>query len=241
MALRGQGVTHDEIPLLDPKTDQLHTAAIEGFDIGGGGKAKQAGDLDSRSIFRVDDHVDAQFLLEGGQLGGVFHVAHPGDDVLGAQPFGGQAADHVHLVHTGGGNDHVRRIRAGFPQGGDGSAVPLDAHHIQRLRGTPEGVVVGIDDGDVMLLLGEVLRQSEAYLTVSHDDDLQTKFILSGKTPHTFQLIIPHPMPGCKKQVLFCTKRPAGFEREGESRRFHRRKPRCGRSGAFVCGSGTAA
>ena len=168
-----QGVAADEVVLLHPKADKLHPAPVEGLDIGRRGEAQQPGDLHRRGVLGVDDHVDAQFLFEDGELHRVLHVAHPGDGVLGAQPLGGEAADHVYLVQAGGGDDDVGGVDAGLPQCHNRRAVALDAQDVQGLRRAAQGVVVGVDDGDVVLLPGEMLRQSEAHLAVAHDNDFQ--------------------------------------------------------------------
>ena len=176
-ALGRQGLAHQEVLLPDTEADELHPAPAKGLQIGRRGEAEQAGDLHRRGILRIDHQINAQGILEQGELLGVLHVAHPGDGVLGAQPLRGQGADHVDLIHAGRGDHHVRAPRLRLPQGGQGRAIALDAQDVQGLRGPAEGVVVGINDRDVVLLLGEVLRQGKADLAVSHDDDFQTCFI----------------------------------------------------------------
>lgn len=42
-----------------------------------------------------------------------------------------------------------------------------------------QGLVIGVDHRNVMLLLREVLRQGETHLAVAHDNDFQTPNILS--------------------------------------------------------------
>ena len=150
-------MSHQKVLLPHPEANQLHPTPAKGLQIGGRGKAKQTGDLRRRGVFRVDDQVDAQGLLQQGELHSIFYIAYPGDRILGAQPLGGQAADHVDLIHTGGGDQHIRSIHTRLSQGGNGRAVAFDTHDIQGLRGVAESGVVGVNYGDIVLLLREVL------------------------------------------------------------------------------------
>ena len=177
VALGGQGMAGHEVPLPHPEADELHPAPAEGLQIGRRREAEQPGDLHRRGVLRIDHHVDAQGILQKGQLLGVLHVAHPGDGVPGAQSLGRQAADHVDLIHAGRGDHHVCAPRLRLPQGGQRRAIALDAQDVQGLRGPAEGIVIGVNDRDVVLLLGEVFRQGKADLAISHDDDFQTCFI----------------------------------------------------------------
>ena len=185
-ALGGQGMSHQKVLLPHPEANQLHPTPAKGLQIGGRGKAKQTGDLRRRGVFRVDDQVDAQGLLQQGELHSIFYIAYPGDRILGAQPLGGQAADHVDLIHTGGGDQHIRSIHTRLSQGGNGRAVAFDTHDIQGLRGVAESGVVGVNYGDIVLLLREVLGEGKAHLAVAHDDDFQAPYILSERpeVPH---------------------------------------------------------
>ena len=181
VGLGGQRLVGQEIALPDPEAHQLHTAPAEGLNVGGAGEAEQAGDFHGGGVFRTDGQVDAQLPLHVGQLHGILHVAYPGDGEFGTQLLGGETTDHVDLIQAGCGNKHVRRLRAGFLQNGDGGAVALDTHDVQRLRGVAQGIVVGVDHCDVVLLLRQMLRQCKTDLAISHNDDLQAISILSGR------------------------------------------------------------
>ena len=170
--LLGQGAAAQEIPLLEQEAHHLHPPPVKRLDGGGVGEAEQPGDLGRGGQLRVDDHVDAQVLFQRLQVGGVVQIADPRDGVVGAQPLGGEAADHVHLVLAGGGDDHVCRLHPGLLQRADGGTVAVDAHDVQRLRGVGQSLLVGVDDGDVVVLPGELFRQGVAHLAVADDDDL---------------------------------------------------------------------
>ena len=66
------------------------------------------------------------------------------------------------------------------------SDLAFDTHDIQGLRGVAESGVVGVNYGDIVLLLREVLGEGKAHLAVAHDDDFQAPYILSERpeVPH---------------------------------------------------------
>ena len=138
-----------------------------------GGEAEQPGDLQSGGPLRVDEQVDAHVPLEAVGVYGVLDVADPGDGEGGAHVLGRETGDHVDLVHAGGRDQDVCVLGPCLPQGGDRRTVALDAHHIQRLVRLSQGLVAGVHNGDIVLLLGQLLGQGIADLSITHDDDVQ--------------------------------------------------------------------
>jgi len=128
---RIQRLADEEVPLLQAEAHQLHLAAAEALDVGGGGEAQQAGDLDGGGAFGIDDQIDLQVLAQLGHGAGIFRVADAGDGVFGTQIFGQQTADHVHLVRAGGGHQQIGAVHTRFQQGGGGDAVAMYDHQVQ--------------------------------------------------------------------------------------------------------------
>ena len=135
--------------------------------------AQQPGDLHSGGILRIDDHVDAQVPLQLRQARGVLLVPDPGDGVAGAHFFGCEAADHVDLIGAGGSDQQIGVLCPSFPKDGGRDTISLDGHHIQRVRGTAQGGLMGVHDGDAVVLTGELVGQAEAHFSIANDDDIQ--------------------------------------------------------------------
>ena len=166
-------IAHQKVFLHQAEAHQLHPAPTEGLDIGGGGEAQQPGDLHSGGILRIDDHVDAQVPLQLRQARGVLLVPDPGDGVAGAHFFGCEAADHVDLIGAGGSDQQIGVLCPSFPKDGGRDTISLDGHHIQRVRGTAQGGLMGVHDGDAVVLTGELVGQAEAHFSIANDDDIQ--------------------------------------------------------------------
>lgn len=166
-----------------PKAHELHATAVEGLDIGGRGKPEQPGDFHRGGVLWVDQGVDAHIVLEGAGVHRIFDVADPRDGETGAQALGGEAADHVDLVHAGGGDEKIGCVGAGLPECGDGSAVSFDAHDVQGFVGFAQGLLAGVHNGDIVLLTGEMLSQCVADFAVADNNNVQGAYILSAR-PH---------------------------------------------------------
>ena len=149
----GEGLPQKEVALPRAKAHKLHPAAVEGLNVGGGGEPEQPGNLHGGGPLRVDEQVNAHVTLEGVDVHSVLHVADPGHGETGAQVLGVETADHIDLVQTGGGDEHVGVLGACLPQHADGGTVALDTHDIQRVVGLPQSLTVVVDDGNIMVLL----------------------------------------------------------------------------------------
>ena len=171
----GQRNPHHRVSLLHANAQHLHLSPEKGVHVGRGWEAEQPGNLQGGGIFRVDDRVDVQVLLQGGQVVGVGQVPNAGDGELGAQTLGGEGAEHVDLVQVGGGQDQIGVLHPGLPQHGGSGARALDAHHIQGVAGPVDGGVVLVDDGHVVVFPGEIGGQSGAHLARPDDKNVQSR------------------------------------------------------------------
>ena len=106
---------------------QLHPALGEGFHLGDRRKAQDTGDITGSLPLRVDRKRKPHLLLHESQLTFVFHAAHPGNGILGAQLFGGHAGDHIDLILAGSGNDEIRLTGPGLLLHSISGAIALDA------------------------------------------------------------------------------------------------------------------
>ncbi len=150
---------------------QLHPALGEGFHLGDRRKAQDTGDITGSLPLRVDRKRKPHLLLHESQLTFVFHAAHPGNGILGAQLFGGHAGDHIDLILAGSGNDEIRLTGPGLLLHSISGAIALDAQNIQFLRQALRHAGAVIDDGDIVALAGEMLRQGPADLSDSDNYD----------------------------------------------------------------------
>ena len=85
---------------------------------------------------------------------------------------GGHAAEQVHLVGVGGGDEQVGLPDPRLLQGGHGGAVALNAHYVVLLHGLFQDQIVQVDEGQVVALGAELTGQGEAHLAVACDDDV---------------------------------------------------------------------
>ena len=84
------------------------------------------------------------------------------------------AAENVDLVGVGGGDDDVGAVHPRLPQDALGGAVALEAHDVKLVRKAAEHIVLGVDDGDAVPFLRQVLGQSGAHLACPCHDDIQS-------------------------------------------------------------------
>ena len=95
-----------------------------------------------------------------------------------AQLPGRDAADHVGLVHLGGGQQQIRVGGAGLPQGLGIGGAALHTDHIQLVGHVLDGIRVMVDDRDVVSLLRQKLGHRTAYLPRAGNDDLHSDLSL---------------------------------------------------------------
>ena len=123
-------------------------------------------------LLRVYCQGQAQLFPHGDELVGVLRIADAGDGVLRPQLLGGETGEQVQLVPAGGGDEQVGLLHPRRPEGGHGGPVAGDRHHVQALGALAENQRVGVNDGDVVALGGELGGQSGPHLAVANDDDI---------------------------------------------------------------------
>jgi hypothetical protein len=98
------------------------------------------------------------------------------------QSLGHLASDDIDLVVEGHGDDHVRLLGAGLRQNVGMRPVPDIAPHIQRLRDRVNQRGGRVDDGDVVVFLGQALGDAVADLPRSANDDFHgASFMAAGR------------------------------------------------------------
>lgn len=85
---------------------------------------------------------------------------------------------------------YIRVLDTGLFQWGDGSSIAVDAHDIQRFCGVTERILVGVDDGDIMVFPGKLLGQSIANFSIAYDDDFQVVSSFPGNCGSVSQLML---------------------------------------------------
>ena len=156
------------------KADHIDASTSKGLHRKSRGGGHDAGDLLRCRQIGVDDHVQADLLLQHIGVPAILRAAHPGDGMARPQLFCYEAAQQIRIVQVGHGDDQICRLRAGLLQHTNGCAVALDAHDIQGILRTVQrnGVVVHHDD--VMAFAGELAGDGIAHFPVSHNDDLHS-------------------------------------------------------------------
>ena len=178
-------MAHDGVALPHPDADQLHLASEERVHVGCRRQTEQPGDLQGGGVLGVDHCVDVQVPPEGGQIFGVGHVPDAGDGVLSTQTLGGEGAEHIDLVHVGGGQNQVGFLRPGLSEDRGGGTGAFDTHNVQGVVDCLDDLLVVVDDGDVVVLLGEEGSQGGAHFAGPHNDNVQSAsaFPQAGQIP----------------------------------------------------------
>ena len=166
-----QGHTHHRVVLLRPELHHFHASFGEGLNVAGEGEAKQPADFKGGGSLRVNGHVDAQLMLQKHQALIIFRVTDAGDGILGTQPLGNQAAQHVGFIAGCGGNQNVRPFHTGVQQGLGVGTVALDAQHVQVIFTALEHFFIRVQYNNVVILLCQMLRQGMPDFAVSHDEN----------------------------------------------------------------------
>lgn len=154
---------------------QLHQAARHGDDVECPGRDQAPGDAPGHLRLGRNDHVDGQVLGRVQPLrvpGFVARVAQPGKAALDVEKgVGHLAGNHVHLVRTGDGDEHVGVHRPGRAQDFRMRPVTHDAPDVVALVDEADPFGVRIDDGDTDALGRQVACDRRPDLAGSADDD----------------------------------------------------------------------
>ena len=168
-----QGPADEHGRLGYPEPEHVDPVLGEADDLNGGGKVQQPGDFLGGFHFRIDGHGQVQSLLEVVAFVGIMGAADPGDGVaLVVVQFGNDTGKQVHLVAFGDGNEHVRMFQVGFGQDVETGTVAYDPHHIVIGGNVPDDGGVGIDDGHVVVFLGELGNDAPPHFAAPYNYDL---------------------------------------------------------------------
>ena len=94
------------------------------------------------------------------------------------QGVGDLAGDHVGLVAVGDGDQHVGILGAGFAQHPGMGAVAIHHPQVEFVLQFAQALAIGVDDGDVVVLAGEILSQGATHLTCAQNDDFHKAILL---------------------------------------------------------------
>ena len=151
--------------------EQLHAILGERVDPDGGREAEQTRNFHRRGELRIDNHGDAELLLDEVCLPDIVRGADTGDRVTAARLFRDQTAEQIELVRRGDGDQNVRVLDIRLHQRVDGGAVSVQTDGVQLIRNRAETGQRGVDQDKVMILLGKLLRQSQTDLAAADDDN----------------------------------------------------------------------
>lgn len=155
-----------------PQLNDLCAALGEGIPPEKARVFQQPVDLRGGLVLGIDEHGQTEGLPHFENLLGVFRIPHPGDGVeLLVHGVGRGAAEQVYFVCTGGGDEQIGVLHTGLPQHIHGCAVALNGDHVVPLHTGFQGGGLGVDNGHVVALAGELTGQSGADLAVACDND----------------------------------------------------------------------
>ena len=159
--------------LRDAAVDDLGAALGKGFDPDSAGEAQDARDFLGALVFGVDYPGDAESLPQKFHLRQILRVAHPGDDVLGAETARGQRADHVGLVALGHGHEDIGPGRAAFAQRVGIGGAAEHADHVLLVGYGFDGLAVPVDQRDIVALGLQALGDARTHHARAGYDDFQ--------------------------------------------------------------------
>ena len=154
---------------------QLHAALRERVDLDGGRGAQDARDLRGAGQLRVERHAQPEVVLNEMQPARTFRVAHAGDRVAHAEALGNETREQVLFVRGHHGDDKIGRGHAGLHLRVHADAVALDGHDVERVADGVERSRARVDDGDLVTLAEQLLRQRRADLAGSDDNNVHSR------------------------------------------------------------------
>ena len=154
---------------------QLYPAAGKVHHLQGARVLNQATNIIGDYLLGADDHIDGQgvFVEQLFRPAGVVGGADTGNLGGGAeQGVGHLTGDHVHLVRVGYGDQHVGVFGAGLFQYRRVAAHAAHGADVEPVAELTQTLRIGVDDGDVVALVGQVFRQGAPHLTGTENNDL---------------------------------------------------------------------
>lgn len=156
-----------------PEPEHVDPVLGEADDFNGGREVQQPGNFLGGFHFRVDGHGQVQPLLEVVPFVGIMGTPDPGDGMaLMVVQFGDDAGQKVHFVAFGDGDEHVRMGQIGLGQDVEAGTVAHDPHYIVIGGNIPDDGGVGVDDGNVVVFLGELGDDAPSHFPASYNYDL---------------------------------------------------------------------
>ena len=182
LAQFAQLVAHQWPAVVSAHGHQLYPATGKVHHLQGAGVLDKPLDIVGDHLLGADDHINGQGVFVEQLVGpaGVVGGADTGD-------FGGRAeqgvghltGDHVHLVGVGDRDQHVCVFGAGILEHRRIAAHAAHGTDIQAIAQFAQPFRIGIDDGDVVALVGQVLGQGAAHLAGTENNDLHALCCLS--------------------------------------------------------------
>jgi hypothetical protein len=93
---------------------------------------------------------------------------------IGIDAVGCGTAQKVYFVRIGGSDQQICIPDARLLQDAHGGAVSLHGHYIHLLHAITQYLLIGVDQGDVAALCKQLLRQGNAHLTGTGNDNVHT-------------------------------------------------------------------
>ena len=171
LALLFQRLAANGILLCQLHADHGDQTAGERLGNEGGGEREDVGDLAGGGKVGVNDHVEANFPLQHLSVAAIVRVADTGHRVAGAQLLGDEAAHQIRLIVVGDSNHQIGVSCACVDEDGDGCAVALQTHDVQRAFAAAQGGSAAVHDGDVVSFLREGLGNGKANFTVANNNN----------------------------------------------------------------------
>ena len=170
----GKGLVHER-PSLDAHPHHADEAVRKLPVLHRAGEGEQTFDGADDFLLRVDEHTDAQRVAaEEFGIGGVFFRADAGElRGLGRDGVGEEAGHDVGLVAVRHREENGGVLSPGGLEYGRPRSRSEDGLHIHVVFYAAELVGVLVNDHDLLLFLGQALRDVKAHFARSHNDDLQ--------------------------------------------------------------------
>ena len=102
---------------------------------------------------------------------GIFRVANAGHGLSGADFFCHQAAEHIGQVVGGDGHQQIGALDARVLLNPHSGAVASHGHHVIEVGKLLQHPLIGIDNHNVVILLGQQAGQHGADLAAAHNND----------------------------------------------------------------------
>ena len=141
---------------------------------------QQVDDLAGRHLFGieqvVDAHVDEHLLVVGFE---VLVVVDAGDGLPGAQLLGQHRRHDVVVLLVVHGDEKVALAHRSLAEHGESRRIPLDGNHVGQTPHVGKQFLVAVDNGDVVAVAAQHLRQMAPHLSRSRYYDFHSIASLS--------------------------------------------------------------